>query len=220
MTAFGAFTLLDRIEAAALATLWHWLPTYLSKVEVQAGLTAGDIPRPESWKIIASWDELDTDGASPYPALAVISPGATDLQRNSRMGHDGWANLTVGAAVSAENRRFARITAQRLCVAAWLVLLDKHELRADLGDDGWSWDEDHDPIAEGVRTLGPDLTQTPPGDRRNRAACTVDMGFYIPNLVTQDPGPEAPGAADGITPVPDWPTADAVDIDIDIAPNP
>jgi hypothetical protein len=207
MSVFGDVLLPEVCEEAALATLWAWMPTYMANIEREAGVAPGTVARPKSWKIITDWDQVDADRG--FPALAVVATGVTDPVRDPDGTYSGWVSLTIGAAAVAKDRYAAHRTASRLLMAALATLLGKPHLPGE------------DPDGEGVAIAvdwpsGINATETPPGDKRNRSACTAELRFHVVGIATVGAGPVEAVPGDGTDDVAPWPTANDVDIDITV----
>lgn len=146
---FGPIVSGATVEAAALATLRKWMPTYVRETCRQAG--RDPLPDPRGYTLASTFDRWPEDQ---LPAVVVVSPGWVGRPRHSGTGGAmvPWG-LAAGIVVSATPEA-TRENAQ-LYVAAVRTALVHHESLGGLALGLDCVDEDYvPPFAFGrTRTL-------------------------------------------------------------------
>lgn len=133
MSLFGLIITDDQVEDAILATLRKWLPTYLSEVERQVGLTAGYYQRPVESSYTARTD-FDNWPEDMIPAIVAITIGLDDEPPKDGGGHyRGQFAVGVSAIAESTDRVSTRRFAYRLGAAVRAALVQHASLDLALG---------------------------------------------------------------------------------------
>lgn len=125
---FGPLVGGDAIEAAVVATMKRWLPTYLAELERRTDRAPGSLPSPASW---ATVNEFSQTGTDPPPWGIVVSPGTVgEPERLGDGSFNVWWGISVAIIVTAESRQAANDLAKLYAVAVRAIMLQ----RPSLGD--------------------------------------------------------------------------------------
>lgn len=126
MSIFGPIIDASRVEDAVLSLLQVWLPTYLSEVERQAGMTAGQLARPRSWQAV---NDVDNWPENQLPAVFVVPTGTTgEPERLGDGTYSTWWAFGVVAVTPANDEVHARRNAQLYTAAIRALLLHRQSL--------------------------------------------------------------------------------------------
>jgi hypothetical protein len=199
-------TIFGRIISGADVEDWceqlirTWISTYLAEKERQDGLEAGALPRPRGWVIaggpVNKWPE------DQLPTILLASVGIPAIPRKGGDGrYRARFDIRVSSIVSAATERDSRRLAHRYTAALRALFTQRPSL--DGHADGVDWAaEDYDVLAyDDQRTLG---------------VSTVALFVEVDDVTTAGSGPVTPTAPldPAITPWPDWPQVQTVDVDV------
>ena len=113
------------VEGAVIATLRHWLPSYLADVEEKHGLERGSTPWPRGWAVTGR--DLAKLNSDQLPCVVVMTGGILEAPRKE--GAPGvltcrWS-LNVGAIFAAAWGGKSRAHAQLYVRAISLVMIQR-----------------------------------------------------------------------------------------------
>lgn len=198
MSIFGRILTEDQIEDAVVDVLKKWIPTYLSEVERQVGVTAGTYKRPPSGSYIVRPD-FEKWPEEHLPVIIVLNEGSDDDAAKEGRGiyRQSWL-IGVAGVVSSIDQISTRRYAYRLGAAIRGVLAQHASL--DGGLDG---------TVRGVDWVGGRNNELPSEDGRTLWATRQLFSVEIGDVLTKPGGPVSPDAEplpDPTDPYPDWAT--------------
>jgi hypothetical protein len=144
MSAFGQIVTSRDVEQAVLSTLRGWLPVYLRWFEQQTGRSAGALPNPRSYRVVADPDERFPE--EQLPAILVVSPGLAEPP--SREGDGSWQatwTVGIGVIVSTATADTTREVAAVYTAAVRAAIVQRGALGGIADHTRWT-DEMHDQI--------------------------------------------------------------------------
>lgn len=198
MTIFGSIRVDDQVEDAVIATLRKWLPTYMSEVERQLGLTAGFYTRP----FFSSYTARTDFEVWVEDMLPVVSVEGIAIEEDPSIDGRGQIRARYALGVvnvcSSNDALYARLYASRMGAAIRAALIQHQSLDAALGAS-----------VRGIIFGGsrPDLLSSQ--DERTIRAYRQLFVVEVGNVLTKRAGPAAPDAVPpdpSTSPIPDWPT--------------
>lgn len=178
---FGTIISDDVVEDAVIAVLKRWLPTYLSEVEAQRGLTRGfyERPAPSSYTVRNDFDKWPEDF---LPAVIVVSPGMPDEPvKDGRRRWRGSFDIGVACVVSSLDRDETRRFAQRMGAAVRALLIDHPSLEMAIGGN-----------VRGLDWLGERNNLMPPEDERSIWANRQLFSVEVDQILERTGGPAEP----------------------------
>jgi hypothetical protein len=203
----------DEVEDAVVDALRRWLPTYMSEVERQRGLTPPYYARPSSGSYTVRAD-FDSFPEEILPLVVVVSPGIDDdPKREGRGQFIGRFQVGVTCIVSAADQVSTRRFAYRMGAAIRATLLQKQSL--ELAMDG---------SVRGVDWIGTRNNELGSESDRSIWACRQLFTVEVGQLVVRGVGPVGPtdpdsGIPDPADPPPDpdappgtWPTVETASV--------
>lgn len=199
MSIYGNLVTDNKVEAAVLATLQGWLPSYL--VEVARQDAAGSVAMPKSWETIR--DSVTKWNEQAMPAIVVQVGGTLRTTRQGskyRVVYGASIGAIIGGQTRQQTRRIAGVYSMAIAAA-----LTQHGDLAGFAD-GCEWtDTVYDLITEErSRTL-------------MAAIVSVDVSVNAVLDVAQGPTGPAPDPGDPTVPgLPDWGEADDVETAVTI----
>jgi hypothetical protein len=168
---FDQIVTTTQIENAIIATLQLWLPTYISEVERQAGLTVGNINRPRGWTNsydLENWKQNQT------PCIVLNVRGTVGKPERYEGGmYSAWFSYCVGCLVSDTTEAAARAGASVYMSALADTLIQQDGLGGLATKTEW----------DGYSPKLPDPTN------RTLALGECEMRVLISNILTDDAGP-------------------------------
>lgn len=138
MSVFGELKDAGRVEEAFIERLRLWMPTYLSEVERQRGLTPGDIAIPRA---VFARNDFDRWQENQTPFIMVVASGTGATRRSGDGYYSGDFLVGVGTFISsrdeATTRRLAHLygAAVRGCIVQRRSLNDMVEVADWTGAD-------------------------------------------------------------------------------------
>jgi hypothetical protein len=205
---FGDIIIANQLEAAVIATLESWFPTYIREVELQSqsaqygdNIPTDALPLPRSF---ITTDKIQRENTDQLPAIVVVSPGLSPHNRPQQEG-DGtfrvpWA-VSVGVFVSGQDRTSTKNLIRQYTGIARAIMLQKQSLGGFA--DGTTWlDESYDDAFAFV-------------DQETIGAGSVVFEVWVAGVVNRFAGPAVYGGT--ATPDPDtqpgeqWPPIDTVE---------
>lgn len=123
---FGPAIIKTDVEAAVIATLKLWFPTYLAEFERRTGRDHGVLPPPRSW---LPTNTMPRHFAGPFPAVIVISTGIPEKPVQQGDGTlTAWWDVNVAIIVKANEPAASRELSGIYAAALRLMLLQKQSL--------------------------------------------------------------------------------------------
>jgi hypothetical protein len=194
MSDIGTLITDDMVEDAVIATIKLWLPTYMSEVERQLGLTPNYYQRPPgdaSYTVRADFDKWPEEM---LPVVIVISPGIDDdPPKDGNRRYRASFQIGTVCVVSSINQLETRRYAYRMGAALRAVLVQKQSL-------GQAFDG----RVRGVTWHGSRNNEMASEDQRsiwaNRQLFTVEVGGVLggaagPTAPEPDPQTPPPGGS-------------------------
>jgi hypothetical protein len=201
VSSFGTLLTPYDVEAAVLAFIEKWVPTYLSEVERQTNTPTREIQRPNTYRLSRSlgdnWPEDD------LPAVLLNgTPGAAETSAN---GVGYWFDFDVDVYADGLDEDDARRIAQYLLTAIQALLVQNGSM---------------DGLSEGTYPASmafPDMEDY----ARTQARGTFSFRAFIPSIVDPTSGPITPDPPDDPdSPPGDHPTVERVDVSVEgLAPD-
>lgn len=198
MTIFGPIHTDDQVEDAVLATLQKWLPTYMSEVERQLGLTVGYYQRPFESSYTARTDYE----AWPEEMMPVVSVEGLviedDPRRDGRGMMSGKFAMGVTNTCVSNDSVYVRRYAARMGAAIRVAVMQHQSLDSALNGD-----------ILGIHYVGSRNNLLSSQDQRTIRGYRQLFVVEARNLLTRGVGPVAPDAVppiDPTAPLPEWPT--------------
>lgn len=200
---FGTIRSGIELEAAAADTMALWMPTYIRELERQYGRTLGLIPPPRMYTNRNRFEAFPEDQ---MPLCIVVSSGLVDTPLKEGDGtYRAWFSLGVGFLASAKDEDAATFLSKFYAAAGRAVLLQKPSLGGFASGTEWI-DETYDDEV---------ITE----DERTMKATYLIFRVLLDKLVARYGGPVEPVAPNPATqPGSQWPTAQTVNIDIEVMP--
>jgi hypothetical protein len=199
---FGPLIITDDVDAAVLAMLKLWLPTYLTQAEQERTLGQGWLMRPKDSSYA---NVLDDDTFPDYvlPAVLVTTDGTTgDTERTAGAGlHAAWWNFVVTAIVRGPDEAGTKKVASLYAGSIRRLLLQKQSLGGFAG--GMRW----------ISELVTPVADT--SDRGRNLAAGIGTFHVLVNEVVQDEaGPTQPDPEPDPHDYGDWPEVESVVVDV------
>ena len=198
---FGRIVTGADLEQAIMASLKKWSSTYLSELERQHGMEAGELARVRSWTIAPTLDKFPEDQ---LPALILWSVGlAPPPDRKAGSVYSARWDMRLGLVCGATTPTRSHELAE-LYVAAHRALLLNRQSLDGFGANGTEWlDESYDDLPyDEARSLGWGVAQ---------------FSVQVDDVQTVYAGPLEPDAplTPDTAPWPDDPAANTVDVEVD-----
>jgi hypothetical protein len=173
---FGPSVGAPEVEAAALATLKTWLPTYIHEMERRTGRDPGTIAR------VRSWNETSDFSQNPgvaLPAVIVVSPGLDgEPERRGNGVYAAWWQIIVGVIVGAATAGAANDLAKLYAEAVRMLFVGRN---GGLGD-----------LRARRRWLDESYDDAPPDFKQVATVATVSLAFLVEGVVADGYGPKTP----------------------------
>lgn len=186
---FGPIVTGADVEAAVIAHLKQWLPSYLAELERRTGRSPGVLPAPRSF------DTVNTFALKPgdqLPACVVISPGLADTPHRRGDGvYNGWFRIGVAVCCSAATQADSNELSKLYAAAIRTLFVHKPSL---------------DGFASGLELVAEGYDHTPPDYLAVGAVAEVDVDVEVAAISQASMGPAEPA------PAPDPAPADAPDV--------
>ena len=203
MTIFAPIRTDDEVEDAVIATLRKWLPTYMSEVERQLGLTAGYYQRPfhSSYTVRTDFERWPEEM---LPVVTVVAAGIDDDPLRSGRGKYR-ARYPIGIinTCSSSDDVTVRRYAARMGAAIRACVIQHQSLDGAL-----------DASLRGIDFVGSRNNELPSQDERSIRAYRQLFVVEVDDVLTRGAGPIAPDSVPpdpSTDPIPDWPTIPDID---------
>lgn len=187
MSVFGDLYGGDQVDAAVIANLTEWMPTYLKEVARQRSISETLEP-PRS---IVAVSEFDRWPEEQLPSIVIVNPGMADSPRNEGGSYSARWELGIYISVAAATQGETRRNSQLYIAAARGCLMHRRSLTA--GMKGIDWD-------------GESYTAIAVDKRRSLAGASANFTVERENVLTVGAGPTSPDDIPG-----EWPTVKAAD---------
>lgn len=173
---FGPAVGAQEVEAAVLATLKTWLPTYIHEMERRTGRD------PDTIAQVRSWNETSDFSQNPgiaLPAVIVVSPGlGGEPERRGNGVYAAWWQIVVGVVVGAATARAANELAKLYAEAVRMLFVGRN---GGLGD-----------LRAHRRWLDESYDDAPPDFKQVATVATVSFSFLVEGVVADGYGPDQP----------------------------
>jgi len=195
---FGKIVTAAHVEAAAIATLQDWLPTYLAEIERQTGRDPESLPMVRGWSTsreLRKWPE------DQLPAAVVVSPG---IIGEPRKGGEYWNArwlLGIAVVVSARDQEATNSLAKLYAGAVRSALLQHPSLGGVATGIDWQTERNNEIGAE---------------DERSLASCQVIFEVEVHEVSGAERYGLGEPPADPYDPDPTWPEVETTEITVGI----
>lgn len=190
----GAVVTGIQVEDAITASIKKWMPTYLAEVAAQNGKARTDMPMYRSYRGRLA---IDRDAGDQMPSCIVVAPGIANTTTSGGKISASWS-VAIGSVVSAQDEESTYDLA-RLYAAA---------IRAFAMQQG-----SFDGFAERTYLQGERYDEYVTTPDQTLCAGIVRLETWVANIVDRSLAPNDP-VVDPAQPLPDFPTAQTVEIDI------
>jgi hypothetical protein len=196
---FGSIKTGYQVEQAVMETLRDWMPTAIQELELQNGRELGLI-QPPRYYARPRFDGFPKDW---HPMIVVVSPGLAEAPLAEGDGrYRGWFVIGLGCTAIARDDSVASFLSKLYVAAARWVMLNQQTLRDANGVNrasGIEWMDE---------TYDDSIVQDE--DQSIRASYGI-FQVLVEDLVTRQTGVtiQVPGDQ--------WPTANLIEVDVNIA---
>lgn len=180
---YGNILVPSQLEKAAIDTLIKWMPSYLSEIERQIGISKDSLSVPTNYTNRNSFDVIVGEE---LPKVVVISPGTvgTPVKNGLSAYRVPW-RLGVGVAISARDEIIANMMAKCYGAAVRAIMVQPRQAGYLEGFPG----------IRGIDWVGESYDDLPIQDQLSLfKTASVLFTIDIDNIVTKRAGPVTPSS--------------------------